>query len=189
MRKGRGVSSSERNDVTEANQTIPAEDTVKNGDMSNGEETLERALAERDEYLDQLKRSRADYQNLSRRVEQDRLRARSLATSAILTQLLPAVDDLNRALASVPEEQKSTSWVQGVQLIEKKLAALLEREGVSPINPIGEQFDPAFHEAVASDATGSNTIVTDVYQVGYRQGDLVLRPAMVKVGDPLIPSA
>jgi molecular chaperone GrpE len=144
---------------------------------------LAAALAERDSYLDQLQRSVAEFANYRRRVEQERTRARELATRGILSQLLPLIDDLHRALANVPADQASTSWVQGVQFIEKKLGGLLEREGVTPIEAVGEPFDPAQHEAVATEDGSTQNIVVEVYQAGYRHGEHVLRPAMVKVGD------
>jgi molecular chaperone GrpE len=142
-----------------------------------------KVVAERDGYLDQLQRSVAEFANYRRRVEGERVKARELATRGILLQILPLVDDLQRALGAVPAESADASWVQGVQLIERKLAALLEREGVVPINETGQPFDPALHEAVATEPGSSQNVVVEVYQTGYRQGDQVLRPAMVKVGD------
>jgi molecular chaperone GrpE len=139
--------------------------------------------AERDNYLDQLQRTLADFANYRRRVEQERTRAREVATRGILTQLLPLMDDLKRALANVPADASETSWVQGVQFIEKKMAALFEREGVTTIDALGQPFDPAVHEAVATVDGSTQNIVNEVYQSGYRLGDQVLRPAMVKVGD------
>lgn len=170
----------EQADVEEATNEVEA-----NGSEANGAEANELAAvtAERDSYLDQLQRSVAEFANYRRRVEQERVRAREVASRDILSQLLPIIDDLQRALANVPDDQATTSWVQGVQLIEKKLLGLLEREGVTPIEAIGQPFDPAFHEAVATEPGSTQNVVTEVYQQGYKQGDYVLRPAMVKVGD------
>jgi molecular chaperone GrpE len=172
--------------VTEVNRMQAAE---QNGNVADEQETategvdLASVIAERDDYLDRLQRSLAEFANYRRRVEQDRNRARELATSAILVQLLPIMDDLQRAISNVPEEQAESSWVQGVQFIEKKLAALFEREGVTPIDAVGQPFDPEFHEAVATENGSTQNVVVEVYQSGYRQGEQVLRPAMVKVGD------
>jgi len=146
-------------------------------------EELAALQAERDSYLDQLQRSVAEFANYRRRVEQERIRARELATRGIVTQLLPLMDDLKRALVNVPPDQAETSWVQGVQFIERKMAALFEREGVVTIDPVGQPFDPALHEAVATEGGSTQNIVVEVYQSGYKQGEQVLRPAMVKVGD------
>lgn len=169
--------------MTETNQTQQAEqadETPTNGTERN---ELASVTAERDSYLDQLQRSVAEFANYRRRVEQERVRARELATKNILTQLLPVMDDIQRALANVPEDQAATSWVQGVQFIEKKLIGLLEREGVSPIEAHGQPFDPEFHEAVATEDGSTQNVVVEVYQTGYKQGEQVLRPAMVKVGN------
>lgn len=162
-----------------ADQNGVAEETQENGATID----LASVMAERDDYLDRLQRSIAEFANYRRRVDQDRVRARELATSSILSQLLPIMDDLQRAIASVPADQAETSWVQGVQFIQKKLAALFEREGVTPIDAVGQPFDPAYHEAVATEEGSSQNVVVEVYQPGYRHGDQVLRPAMVKVGD------
>jgi len=172
--------------VTEVNQMQAAE---QNGNAADEQETatesvdLASVIAERDDYLDRLQRSLAEFANYRRRVEQDRVRARELATNVILVQLLPIMDDLQRAISNVPEDQTESSWVQGVQFIEKKLAALFEREGVTPIDAVGQPFDPAFHEAVATEDGSTQNVVVEVYQPGYRHGEQVLRPAMVKVGD------
>ncbi len=140
-------------------------------------------IAERDDYLAQLQRSRADFANFRRRIEQERMQAREIATRGLLGQLVPVLDDLHRALAAVPADQRETAWVQGVQLIERKLAAMLEREGVTPIEALGQPFDPALHEAVATEPGTAGTTVVEVYQSGYWHGQNLLRPAMVKVGD------
>jgi len=145
------------------------------------EEELAAVLAERDSLVDQLQRSLAEFANYRRRTEQNQARARELASRSILTQLLPIEDDLQRALTNIPDDQASTSWVQGVQFIEKKMSALLEREGVAAIDAVGQAFDPALHEAVATEG-GDASHVVEVFQTGYKQGDQVLRPAMVKVG-------
>jgi molecular chaperone GrpE len=144
---------------------------------------LASVIAERDDYLERLQRSLAEFANYRRRVEQERVRARELATSSILGQLLPIMDDLQRAISNMPEGQAESSWVQGVQFIEKKMSALFEREGISPIDAVGQPFDPSVHEAVATEDGSTQNIVVEVYQTGYRQGEQVLRPAMVKVGD------
>lgn len=149
----------------------------------DGNADLAKVIAERDDYLDRLQRSVAEFQNYRRRVEQDRVRARELATTGILVQLLPIMDDLERAIANVPPDQAETSFVQGVQFIQKKLAGLFDREGVAPIEAVGQPFDPSVHEAVATEEGSTQNVVVEVYQAGYRHGDHVMRPAMVKVGD------
>ena len=148
-----------------------------------GEPDLATITAERDSYLDQLQRTLAEFSNYRRRVEQERVQAREVATRDLLRQLVPILDDLQRALGSTTEDQRETPWVQGVQLIERKLVSLLEREGVTPIEAVGQPFDPALHEAVASDPGSGGQTVVEVYQSGYRHRNNLLRPAMVRVGD------
>jgi molecular chaperone GrpE len=181
--------------VTDVNQseTTTADQNASNGTVdetkqemlanSDGTGDLATVIAERDDYLDRLQRSLAEFANYRRRVEQERNRARELATSSILVQLLPIMDDLERAIANVPVDQAETSFVQGVQFIQKKLAGLFERESVTPIVAVGQPFDPAVHEAVATEEGSTQNVVVEVYQTGYRHGEQVLRPAMVKVGD------
>jgi len=139
--------------------------------------------AERDEYLDQLQRSRAEFANFRRRTEQERAQLRQTANQALLAQFLPVYDDLERALANVPEEQRETPLAQGLQLIERKFRTVLERAGVAPLEAIGQPFDPALHEAVDTVPGSAADTVVDVYQTGYRLGETLLRPAVVRVGD------
>lgn len=139
--------------------------------------------SERDQYLEQAQRALADLANYRRRVEQERAQAREIATRGILAQIVPIIDELQRGLASMPESERSSAWAQGVQLIEKKLTSFLEREGVTPIDAVGKPFDPSVHEAVATEEGSTQNQVVEVYQTGYRHGQNLLRPAMVKVGD------
>ncbi len=141
--------------------------------------------AERDQYLDQLQRSMAEFANYRRRVDQERIMARQIATRDLLLKLLPVADDFHRAFEAIPDEYAEEPWVEGMALIERNLRTLLEKEGVRPIEALGQPFDPALHEAVAVVPGSAGNIVVDVYQTGYWQGDQVLRPAMVQVGDPI----
>lgn len=163
-----------------------ADESTQNRDDENGtvsQADYDAAVAQRDQYLDQAQRALADLANFRRRVEQERSTSREIATRGLLSQFVPIIDDLHRALSHVPENEKESSWVQGVQLIEKKFMGLLEREGVTPVEALGKPFDPAFHEAVATEPGSTQNIVVEVYQTGYKQGNSLLRPAMVKVGD------
>jgi molecular chaperone GrpE len=184
----------EKDQVTEAaEQAVTAEaDGQANGAASTEAAEapdLATLTAERDSYLDQLKRSLAEFANYRRRVDQERAQARELATRDLLRALVPIVDDFQRALAVVPDELRHHPWVQGVHLIERKLVALLDREGVTPIEALGKPFDPGLHEAVATEPGSTQNIVVEVYQTGYRHGQHLLRPAMVKVGDKVEESA
>lgn len=151
-------------------------------EVSDDGVTIESLAAERDQLVDQLQRSVAEFQNYRRRVDQDRARLREIATSDVIRSILPLVDDLQRALSAIPPEQSESGLVGGISAIERKFAAILERYGVTPVGVVGEKFDPAVHEAVSTDESGEQTHIAEVYQTGYKQGESVLRPAMVKVG-------
>ena len=110
---------------------------------------------------------------------------RQLATHDVMQSILPLLDDLSRAIANVPDEQLNSGLEEGLKAIERKFLGILERNGVAPVGAVGEPFDPAFHEAVAADESGDRSVIVEVYQTGYRHGDSVLRPAMVKVGGPV----
>ena len=156
---------------------------LKDSSPSEAEEvSIESLTAERDALIDQLQRSVADFQNYRRRTEQERFRIREFATKEVLTSVLPLVDDLQRAITAIPPDDRDTGVGAGITAIERKFLAILERNGVSPVGAVGDPFDPALHESVATDESGGQTTVVEVFQTGYRQGDTVLRPAMVKVG-------
>lgn len=146
---------------------------------------LAQALAERDDYLDQLQRSRAEFLNFKRRNDQERAQLRQFVTRDVLAQFLPVIDDLDRALAAAPEAEHETGWFKGVTLIQTKLHGIADRLGVTRIDALGQPFDTSLHEAVATEPGSSGSTVVEIYQNGYRVGDVLVRPAMVKTGDPL----
>jgi molecular chaperone GrpE len=144
---------------------------------------LAQAEAQAAEYKDQYLRAAADYKNFKRRVEIERAELARSAGADLLLKLLPVVDDFDRAVASVPAEIAETPWWGGTQLVAHKLRLLLESQSVKPIEALGQEFDPNFHEAVLyEDAPGQDGKVIAELQKGYKLGDRVLRPSMVKVG-------
>jgi molecular chaperone GrpE len=161
-------------------------DELEATEIPDETQSMESLLAERDQLLDQLQRSVAEFQNYRRRQDADRLRLREIATQDVMRSIVPIVDDLQRAIAATPEAERGSGLGAGVEAIERKFMGVLERYGVSQVGAIGEAFDPAFHEAVATDESGEKSHIVEVYQTGYRQGDVVLRPAMVKVGQETV---
>lgn len=176
----------------EANvQNADTENDATADAAQNAENSPETSQQQNDlaaQYLDALQRERASFINFRRRVEQERTETAQYATANVLKKLLPIVDDFDRALQAIPEnERKHNKWVAGVELIARKLHNLLEQEGVQPINAEGQPFDPNTMEAVAfEDNTDKGAkrhadTVSEVFSKGYKMHDRVLRPAMVKV--------
>lgn len=144
---------------------------------------IERLQSEVDEYLDGWQRSRAEFANFKKRIEKERDTARARISADILTHYLEIMDDLERALKDRPDQDTENTWAEGIELIFLKLKALLETEGVEPIQAEGEVFDPNFHEAISYEDsdTYQDGQVIEVTQKGYKIGDRVLRPASVRV--------
>jgi molecular chaperone GrpE len=151
-------------------------------------EKLERELAESltksDEHLNNWQRSAADFANYKRRTDEERATLGRFSTAALISRLLSVLDDFDRALEAVPPEAHD-SWIEGVKLVERKLRNLLEAEGVTAIEALGQPFDPNLHEAVAHEPTADhpdNEVIGEV-QRGYRLHDRVIRPSLVRVAN------
>ncbi|MEX0750758.1 MAG: nucleotide exchange factor GrpE [Dehalococcoidia bacterium] len=142
---------------------------------------LEEERAKAQSYMQSWQRAAADYQNFKRRVEEERSETARFANASLIINLLPLVDDLERALHNVDTHLAGLTWVDGMRLIYRKFQALLEMAGVSEIEADGHTFDPSLHEAVAQ-VPGEEGKVVSVAQRGYKLGDRVIRPAMVIVG-------
>jgi len=145
------------------------------------EQQLARAREDAQKYLGNWQRAEADFQNYKKRVEQERDENRRFASAALVMNILPILDDLERALMSVDAHLAGLTWLDGVRLIYRKLQLILENAGVSAIEVEGQQFDPRYHEAVMH-ADGEEGKVLAEVQRGYMLHDRVLRPAMVVVG-------
>ncbi len=132
-------------------------------------------------YLSNWQRTAADFQNLKRRVEQERSEVGRLANVSLVLNLLPLMDDLERALRTVDTKLAGLTWIDGIWLIYRKFQAVLENAGVKEIPAEGQSFDPKVHEAI-SEAPGEEGRIVSVVQKGYALGERVVRPAMVVVG-------
>ncbi|MFN8475771.1 MAG: nucleotide exchange factor GrpE [Anaerolineae bacterium] len=150
-------------------------------------EQLESELAEvkgrAAEYLDGWQRARADMANYRRRTEAERATLVATANGRLLTRLLPVLDDFERAFETLPAELRNLTWIQGIGMIYRKLQMTVEGEGATPIDAVGQPFDPNIHDAIMQEESHdypSGTVIAEL-QRGYRLGDRVLRPAMVKV--------
>ena len=146
---------------------------------------LAAALLERDEQIAAHQRTAADFANFRRRTAEEREREAGLASESLLFKALAVADDMDRALAAVPENLAAEPWVEGVAAIHRKLLALLESEGVTPFESIGKEFDPREHEAIAQ-VPGSGKPAGEViaeHRKGWRIRDRILRPAVVSVAN------
>lgn len=150
---------------------------------SDQEEIVEKLIAQRDEYLDQLQRSRAEFINYRKRTEAEKLKLGEMFTASTIGKFLPVIDDWDRAMAAVPENEHDDSWFKGIQMIQGKFHQLLEQSNVKEVDGVGSKFDPAIHEAVATEPGSRGEVVVEVYQKGYKLGDTLLRAAIVKTGD------
>jgi molecular chaperone GrpE len=173
-----GEAAPDASQVTEG-EVISSEEAAPSGEQQQIAE-LEAQLAE---YKDQWMRAVADFKNYKRRAETERAELLRTAGVGVAQKILPIIDDFERAVDNVPPEIESHSWWEGTKLILHKLHALLESENITPIDALGEDFDPNLHDAVLyEEAEGQDGKVVAELQKGYRVGERVLRPTMVKVG-------
>src|SRR5437773_10562608 len=151
--------------------------------VSSLEERAALLEKERDEHLDDLKRVAAEFENYRKRVARDQQSLAARAHERLVKELLPVLDDLERALAAA-EEHEEAKLEEGVRLVHAELASALEREGLAEIETNG-RFDPHVHEALLSQPSEAEEgSVLEVVQKGYRLGDRVVRPARVVVAAP-----
>jgi molecular chaperone GrpE len=167
-------------EATERSDAVEEEASDAPEDASAGD-PLARAERERDDYLDLAKRTQADFENYRKRAAKEAVAAGERAKSGLVRELLPVVDNLERALASAGEDEQHLA--EGVRLVHSELIAVLERNGVEQFDPAGESFDPTVHEALSTrpaDGTEPGKVV-DVVEKGYKANGTVLRPARVVV--------
>jgi molecular chaperone GrpE len=149
----------------------------------NLEERLALAQTQAAENLESWRRTAADFSNYRKRTEREREDARKFSNGLLLGKLLPILDDLERAMYTLPDDLHRLTWVEGVALIERKLHMALESEGLKEIASVGQPFDPNKHEALMREETTSvpDGQVLAEFQRGYELHGRVLRPALVKV--------
>jgi molecular chaperone GrpE len=140
-----------------------------------------------DEYLELAQRTRADFENYRKRAAREAAAAQERGITKLAKELLPAVDNLDRALQATQSDEAAQAdngtLISGIKLVHADVIAALARAGIERFSPEGERFDPQLHEAVAqipAEGTASGTVV-EVYQRGYRLGEVVIRPARVVV--------
>jgi molecular chaperone GrpE len=173
---------------TRAEERVEAIKTPSRLELAERIEFLERELAETqakaEEHLYNWQRSAADFSNYKRRTDEERATVGQFSNALLIGKLLGVLDDFDRALESVPADARDP-WIEGVRLVERKMRSVLESEGVTAIDAVGEPFDPNLHEAVVHEETADhpdNQVIGEV-QRGYRLHDRVIRPSLVRVAN------
>ena len=187
---------SAKNNSMEHDSTEPdaAEEGIKEPDSTAKEgkffkkkkkdDKLEKQLLEQIADLeDKLKRQMAEFDNFRKRTEREKSAMFEIGAKDIIERILPVVDNFERGLGAVPEEEREGAFAQGIEKIYKQLMTALEDAGVKPIEAVGQEFDPNFHNAVmhAEDEEQGENLVTEEFQKGYLYRDSVVRHSMVKV--------
>ena len=164
------------------NELPPADQ--KDAEIEALKKQLADAEAKAKEYLDGWQRARAEFANYKKRQEADNASLRQFAIGGFVGRILPVLDDFERAARTLPHNLQGLTWIDGVLLIQRKMQLVLESEGVKPVEVAPNAvFDPTLHEAISQDeAEGidSGHIIEEV-QKGYKLGDRVIRPALVRV--------
>lgn len=177
-------------DSTEEEQTASDTETASGPEDEAGavdtqslEQEIERLKAESQHHLDQWRRTAANLENYRRRVEKERGEILKAGQATLIAQLLPVLDDLQRAFQTLPSTLRGLTWIDGVALIERKVDVVLEQHGLKEIEALGQPFDPALHQSILQEETSDypDGQVMAVLQRGYMLHDKVLRPAMVKI--------
>lgn len=161
----------------------PASPSVSEEELAGLKEELEKTKAMAAEYFDGWQRERADFQNYKRRVERDQIMLTQDINGRVIKRFLAVQDDLDRALKNRPAGGEAAIWSEGIELVNRKLAGILESENVKVIEAENQQFDPTYHEALSHEESSDHESgqIIEVIQQGYMLGDRVLRPALVRV--------
>jgi len=167
-------------DDSQASEVEP--EVTEAEDTASLKQSLAEAKATAEANLASWQRTQADFINYKRRTEQEKKEINQFAKATLILDLLPALDDLERAFTAIPPRLTKLSWVGGIRLIWSKLQATLEAQGLSEIKAVGEPFDPHLHEAVRQDK-GKEGVVIEEVQKGYKFHDRVIRPTKVVVGN------
>ncbi|MCM3237058.1 nucleotide exchange factor GrpE [Heyndrickxia oleronia] len=166
---------------TEVNSSEQIE--TKEKEESDANDALEELQKKLDESENRYLRLRADFDNFRRRVQIDREANEKYKAQSLVTNLLPAIDNFERAMQITPEDEQAKQLMQGVEMVYRNIIDALKKEGVEVIEAVGKEFDPNFHQAImqGEDENFDSNIVIEEFQKGYILKDRVIRPSMVKV--------
>ncbi len=163
----------------EAGEPSGEEDPANEERALREKEEAEETEASGEDYLALAQRIQADFENYRKRAAREAAQAGERAKSGLIRELLPIVDNLERALASAEDGEQHLA--EGVRLVHSELIAVLERNGIQPFDPVGDKFDPSEHEALSVRNDGEPGVVLEVVERGYRSNGTILRPARVVV--------
>ncbi|MBS6731300.1 MAG: nucleotide exchange factor GrpE [Atopobium sp.] len=189
----RGEETAEAEIAADAQRAAQERDRLQN-ELDSVSDKIEAAKQQAAEANDRFLRLQADWDNYRRRTAQERLDERQRATEKLVVDLLPVIDDLERAIEHADKltDPAAKQFVEGISAVCNKLVSVLNKEGVEVVNPVGEAFDPLSHQAVSQieDTQAYDETVAQVYQKGYRMGGKDIRTAMVVVthGGPKRPA-
>ncbi len=172
-------------DATEATEAEAAEGTKEGKGLFKKKEKKDKRDEQIAELNDKVLRQMAEFENFRKRTEKEKAAMFEIGAKSIVEKLLPVIDNFERGLAALSEEEKSSGFAQGVEMIYKQLLTELGEAGVTPIEAVGKEFNPDFHNAVMhiEDENFGENIVAEEFQKGYMYKESVVRHSMVKVAN------
>ena len=181
--KAEDTAEAEATETAETEETKADAEPDKKGFFGKKKEKKDKKDEQIAELTDKVKRQLAEFENFRNRTEKEKSQMYMVGARDVIENLLPVVDNFERGLKSIPEDQKDGPVASGMEMIYKQLITVLTDLGVTPIEAVGQEFDPNFHNAVMhaeDEELGENT-VSEEFQKGYKYKDAVLRHSMVKV--------
>lgn len=179
----------EAEETEETSEEAGSGDAKEDTEKKTGKKLFSKKKDKKDEKIeeltDKLTRQMAEFDNFRKRTEKEKSQMYEIGAKDIIEKILPVVDNFERGIAAVPEEEKSNPFAEGMEKIYKQLMTTLEEIGVKPIEAVGQEFDPDFHNAVmhVEDEEVGENIITEEFQKGYLYRDSVVRHSMVKVAN------
>lgn len=167
----------------EACETTAATDTEKKKPFSKKEKKKDKKDEMIEELTDRVKRQMAEFENFRKRTDKEKASMYEMGAKAVIEKILPVIDNFERGLSSISEEEKNNSFVEGMNMIYKQLTNELEQMGVTPIEAVGKEFDPNLHNAVmqVESEEYESGIIAQELQKGYMYRETVVRHSMVAV--------
>ena len=183
--KAEDTAEAEATETAETEETKADAEPDKKGFFGKKKEKKDKKDEQIAELTDKVKRQLAEFENFRNRTEKEKSQMYMVGARDVIEKLLPVVDNFERGLKSIPEDQKGGPVASGMEMIYKQLITVLSDLGVTPIEAVGQEFDPNLHNAVmhAEDEGLGENIVAEEFQKGYKYKDTVLRHSMVKVAN------